>query len=155
MSSWGRPGVIPDLVADVLMPAIHHSGAWHATWSSAPWPSSSLGCEDDIRRYCQVQWVSSSAGGSVGCGGGLCGAGLACLPCACGPLTVTVLHHTFYGFAILFMGSMCGMLLNPPAVPLKCSSKIMEMGEHPPSRGKPVGPPSPAVNAMFTPLLDG
>ena len=47
---------------------------------------------------------------------------------------VTVLHHTFYGFAILFMGSVCDSLLNPPAVPLESSGKVMEMGEHPPSQ---------------------
>jgi hypothetical protein len=51
-------------------------------------------------------------------------------------VAVTVLPSTFYGLAVLFMVCVCGILLNPPAVPLESSGKVMEMGEHSPSRGK-------------------
>ena len=57
-------------------------------------------------------------------------------------LSVTVLHHTFYGFAMLFMVGVCGLLLNPPAVPLESSGKVMEMGEHSPSQWGSAAPPT-------------
>ena len=52
-------------------------------------------------------------------------------------------------FLWAYMGSVCGSLLNPPAVPLESSGKVMEMGEHPPSQWGPPLPPRPAVNVRF------
>ena len=51
-------------------------------------------------------------------------------------LSVTVLHHTFYGFAILFMGGVCSDASTLPTVSYESRSQIMEMGEHSPSRGE-------------------
>ena len=51
-------------------------------------------------------------------------------------------NSTFYGLAVLFMVCVCGILLNPPAVPLESSGKVMEMGEHPPSQWGSAAPPT-------------
>ena len=53
-----------------------------------------------------------------------------------GSLAVTVVHHTFYGFAIQSMGGQCEHSQTLPTVPCVSRSKVMEMGEHCPSWGK-------------------
>ena len=50
---------------------------------------------------------------------------------------VTVVHHTFYGFAIQSMGGQCEHSETLPTVPCVSRSKVMEMGEHSPNWGKP------------------
>ena len=53
------------------------------------------------------------------------------------PTSVTVVHHTFYGFAIQSMGGQCEHSETLPTVPCVSRSKVMEMGEHSPNWGKP------------------
>ena len=67
-------------------------------------------------------------------------------------LTVTVLHHTFYGFAITFMvvkKSLVWLILDPPTVPLQSSGKVMEMGERSPSHRWSVRLPTACCECSF------